>query len=161
MYDIVEQKDVCVLRKKIFFILTLVWMCFIFYLSHQPASVSASQSGGFMNMLTSLPIVGGLLAKVMEFSFAEFLVRKSAHMFLYFVLAILIYMSIGKGIDFKYYIISFVLTALYACTDEFHQLYIIGRSGEIRDVLVDSTGALLGLILVYICTLGGRKKVRR
>ena len=138
------------MKKRIFLVLTLVWMIFIFYLSHQPASVSASQSGGFMDMLTSLPIVGGLFDELMEFSFAEFLIRKSAHMFLYFVLAILIYMSISKGNSYRYYILAFVLSAMYACSDEIHQLFIVGRSGEIRDVLVDSTGALIGLLLIFI-----------
>ena len=41
-------------------------------------------------------------------------------------------------------------TFLYACTDEIHQLFIEGRSGEIRDILVDSTGALIGMVLVGI-----------
>ena len=82
------------MKKRIFLVLTLVWMIFIFYLSHQPATISASQSGGFMDMLTKLPIIGGLLDELMKLSFAEFLIRKSAHMFLYFVLAILI--SNGK-----------------------------------------------------------------
>ena len=139
------------MRKRIFLVLTLVWMMFIFYLSHQPATVSASQSGGFMNMLTKLPIIGGLLDELMKLSFAEFLIRKSAHMFLYFVLAILIYMSISKGNSYRYYILAFVLSAMYACSDEIHQLFIVGRSGEIRDVLVDSTGALIGLLLILIC----------
>ena len=139
------------MRKRIFLVLTLIWMIFIFYLSHQPATISASQSGGFMDMLTKLPIIGGLLDELMKLSFAEFLIRKSAHMFLYFVLAILIYMSISKGYTYKYYILTFVLSAMYACSDEIHQLFIVGRSGEIRDVLVDSTGALIGLLLIFIC----------
>lgn len=102
------------MRKRIFLVLTLVWMAFIFYLSHQPATVSASQSGGFMDMLTKLPIIGGLLDELMKLSFAEFLIRKSAHMFLYFVLAILIYMSISKGYSYKYYILAFGFIS-YVC----------------------------------------------
>ena len=139
------------MKKKIFLVLTFIWMIFIFYMSHQPATISASQSGGFMDILTKLPMIGGLLDELMKLSFAEFLIRKSAHMFLYFVLAILIYMSISKGNSYRYYILAFVLSAMYACSDEIHQLFIVGRSGEIRDVLVDSTGALIGLLLIFIC----------
>ena len=135
------------MRKKIFLVLTFIWMIFIFYLSHQPATISASQSGGFMNMLTKLPIIGGFLDELIKLSFAEFLIRKSAHMFLYFVLAILIYMSISKGYSYKYYILAFVLSAMYACSDEIHQLFIFGRSGEVRDVLIDSLGSLFGILL--------------
>ena len=138
------------MKKIVFLVLTFIWMAFIFYMSHQTATISASQSGGFMDMLTKLPIIGGLLDELMKLSFAEFLIRKSAHMFLYFVLAILIYMSISKGYSYKYYIVAFVLSAMYACSDEIHQLFIVGRSGEIRDVLVDSTGALIGLLLIFI-----------
>lgn len=86
----------------------------------------------------------------MKLDIAVFVVRKSAHMFLYFILSILIYLAIHNKYNVKAYIISCILTTLYACTDEVHQLFIQGRSGEIRDVLIDSSGALIGLILVYI-----------
>ena len=55
----------------------------------------------------------------------------------------------NKGVK-KSYFIGFISTLLYACTDEIHQLFIEGRSGEIRDILVDSTGALIGMVLVSI-----------
>ena len=38
----------------------------------------------------------------------------------------------------------------YAITDEFHQYFIPGRSAEIRDVLIDSSGALTGILFVII-----------
>ena len=37
---------------------------------------------------------------------------------------------------------------LYACTDELHQLFSSGRSGQFDDVLLDSIGALLGILLL-------------
>jgi len=36
---------------------------------------------------------------------------------------------------------------LYAITDEFHQYFVPGRSAEIRDVLIDSSGAFIGILL--------------
>ena len=36
---------------------------------------------------------------------------------------------------------------LYACTDELHQLFIAGRSAEIKDVLIDSFGSLTSILL--------------
>ena len=39
---------------------------------------------------------------------------------------------------------------LYTCTDKMHQLFISGRSGEFKDVLVDTLGAVIGLGLVFI-----------
>jgi VanZ family protein len=138
------------MKKKIHLILTILWICFIFYLSHQPATVSEYQSGGIIDMLSSIPLIDSVITNMMGIGIAEFIIRKSAHMFLYFILAILIYITINKNSDIKTYIMSLVLTALYACTDEFHQLFIEGRSGEIRDVMVDSTGALIGLIMIFL-----------
>jgi VanZ family protein len=138
------------MKKKIPLVLTILWMFFIFYLSHQPATVSQYQSGGFIDMLSSIPLIGSVITNMIEIGIAEFIIRKSAHMFLYFVLAIIVYITINKNLDIKAYIISLVLTGLYACTDEFHQLFIEGRSGEIRDVMVDSTGALIGLIMIFL-----------
>ena len=46
----------------------------------------------------------------------------------------------------KAIIIAFLGTFLYACSDEFHQLFIPGRSGEFRDVMIDSTGGIIGIV---------------
>lgn len=43
-----------------------------------------------------------------------------------------------------------MLGTFYAITDEIHQCYILGRSGEIRDVLIDSAGVLTGILLNLI-----------
>ncbi|MFR1872919.1 MAG: VanZ family protein [Coprococcus sp.] len=37
--------------------------------------------------------------------------------------------------------------ALYAVTDEIHQLFVPGRSGQITDVILDSCGGLIGAVL--------------
>ncbi|MBQ3466792.1 MAG: VanZ family protein, partial [Oscillospiraceae bacterium] len=34
---------------------------------------------------------------------------------------------------------------LYACSDEFHQLFVPGRAGMFSDVLIDTVGVLFGL----------------
>ena len=36
---------------------------------------------------------------------------------------------------------------LYACTDEFHQLFVPGRDGNFRDVIIDTSGGTLSAIL--------------
>ena len=41
--------------------------------------------------------------------------------------------------------ISFTLTFLYAVFDEKRQLSVDGRSGSLRDVFIDSSGALLAI----------------
>lgn len=37
------------------------------------------------------------------------------------------------------------LVAAYAATDEYHQLFVPGRSGQVRDVVIDTVGGTLGL----------------
>ena len=36
-----------------------------------------------------------------------------------------------------------------ACTDEFHQYFVPGRSAEFKDVCIDTAGALAGLMILY------------
>ena len=47
-------------------------------------------------------------------------------------------------------IAALCLSVLYACTDEFHQLFVDGRSAQITDVLIDSFGALSGVLLTLL-----------
>ena len=57
---------------------------------------------------------------------------------------------------------SWALATLYACTDEAHQLFVEGRSAELRDVAIDSAGALCGvLLLALVWRLAARRLARR
>jgi VanZ family protein len=42
-----------------------------------------------------------------------------------------------------------LVVVLYAATDEFHQTFVPHREGLVRDVLIDSVGGALGLILLW------------
>lgn len=48
------------------------------------------------------------------------------------------------------YLTAAGLAILYACSDEFHQLFVEGRAGLVSDVIVDSVGAVLGLALFLL-----------
>ncbi len=114
--------------KKIFRFLTLVIMLTIFWFSNQDANVSDTQSGFFAMLLPFLSV---------------WVIRKIAHMTLYAILAFCAACSQIKP-SFKKVLL---FCACYACTDEFHQLFIPGRSGEIRDVCIDCLGACIGFLL--------------
>lgn len=47
--------------------------------------------------------------------------------------------------------IAFFCGVFYACTDEFHQHFVKGRSAQLSDVLLDSGGVLLGVLLAAGC----------
>lgn len=114
--------------KKIFRLLTLGIMLTIFWFSNQDANVSDTQSGFFAMLLPFLPV---------------WVIRKIAHMTLYAILAFCAACSQIKP-SFKKVLL---FCACYACTDEFHQLFIPGRSGEIRDACIDCLGACIGFLL--------------
>ena len=81
------------------------------------------------------------------------IVRKLAHFTIYLILGILMtnYIDVYK-MD-KKILISLIICFLYAISDETHQLFVPGRSGEIKDVLIDTFGSFVG-----ICSYFGVKK---
>lgn len=90
------------------------------------------------------------------------LIRKSAHFFEYMLLGALILHAL-RGRLLGGAIIAIFISFFYAVTDEFHQLFIPGRGGEIRDVMIDSLGAMTGVaiyLVLYVCfkSLFGQKK---
>ena len=61
---------------------------------------------------------------------------------------------------------AFLATSLYAASDEFHQLFVPGRAGLVSDALIDSLGALLGVIVFILLVklaqvLKSRKQKRK
>lgn len=86
--------------------------------------------------------------------------RKVAHAFVYFVLAFILSLLLNLLTNNKHFWISFfiafILCFLYAMSDEYHQMFVPGRTSRFTDVIIDSTGALVGLLffgtyhLVYL-----------
>lgn len=80
----------------------------------------------------------------------ESVVRKIAHFSIYTLVGFLL-MALISTYDLeenKRIIISLCIGVLYATSDEIHQLFVPGRSGQITDVILDSMGVLLGIMLV-------------
>lgn len=58
--------------------------------------------------------------------------------------------------------IALLVSVLYACTDELHQLLVDGRAGQLSDVLVDASGACAGTLLASLtCYLFVRRGSKR
>lgn len=124
----------------------LVWMGVIFWFSHQPGDVSGASSGWIVDLISSG------IARMMPFiEFDEdlfhFLFRKGAHFGVYAVLGVLCVRAFQiSGYSGKRGLVyGWILATLYAGTDEFHQTFIPGRSGEVTDVIIDSAGAITGI----------------
>lgn len=57
--------------------------------------------------------------------------------------------------------LPWLIAALYAASDEIHQLFVPGRSGQLSDVILDSAGALAGVAaFTVLCWLINRRKAR-
>lgn len=78
----------------------------------------------------------------------DFIIKKAAHLFVYAVLAVLIYRSLRLTTHYsKQYLLllTITITLLYAVSDEFHQTFTLGRGPTLRDVFIDVAGGSLGL----------------
>lgn len=138
------------MRKTIIsWLLVTSWMAIIFLLSHQPSDASSKLSGGLTNWLISF---WQAVPFHIDVAYVHFIVRKLAHLTAYFILGILMLRAAKRHFSKGLHVIwlSFILCVLYAMSDELHQLFIPGRSGEIRDVIIDSIGALLGISTYFV-----------
>ena len=156
------MKKICVFRT-IACLLLVLHMVIIFGLSNQNAEESSGTSGRIIRA-----VVGFVIPDFDEMqpekqneivASLQFIVRKSAHFVSYSILGVLSFLNvatINKLSLLHKFLISLGFSIIYSITDEIHQLYIPGRSGEIRDVCIDSLGALTGIalcILIYLIIL--------
>lgn len=129
-------------KKFKYFIPAIIWMIFIFIMSHTVGTVSSQQSNFIADIITQYLKI--------DYSLLTFIIRKTAHMSEYAVLLLLLYFGITKIYTHKYsLLISLFITFIYACSDEIHQLFIPGRSGQFTDVMIDTSGALIMLLIIY------------
>ncbi len=87
---------------------------------------------------------------------AVIIVRKCAHLTEFAVLSLLIWRAFSKPQrnDLRPWQWSvagktILLVLLYAASDEFHQLFVPSREGSVRDVVIDTTGGVCGLLLLW------------
>lgn len=139
------------IKKIITLVLIILWMILIFHLSNQVSTESSKLSGGLTHKI--LEVLNMLDGKTIEQQeIIETTIRKLAHFFLYTLggILILLYINLYKITDNNKVIISWTIGTAYAITDELHQLFVPGRSGEIRDVFIDSLGIIIGIIIIRL-----------
>lgn len=162
-----EEKFGMVLLRNLAGVLAIVWMCIIFAFSAQTKEESGAVSESFTyHMVSSTRTFFHLDlsdARVKEIADTiEGLVRKAAHMAEYGILSVLLYIWIGQW-EMRFLRrggTAVGATAVYAATDEIHQLFVAGRSGRFSDVCIDSAGALVGVI-VFVLLVRLVKHVRK
>ena len=150
----------------LFLVLSVAWMSVIFGFSSRDAEESTVQSNSVTELLIkifekdydSLPDA----QKQLLVEKYDGIVRKIAHFGIFGVLGLLTYFAAGslRWIpDFlvKPSYISWPCCVAFAITDELHQMFVPGRSCQIKDVLIDSSGALCGTFVAIVAVLLAKK----
>ncbi len=161
-----ENKNRRRLRVFIRFAAVLLWCALIFSMSARPADLSSQDSGRLVETIVhvlhrdfdQLP----MQTREQIRQRTEVVVRKSAHMAEYAVLGILLLTWAKEAFlawtPLRLWFLSWGLAVLYAASDEFHQRFVPGRSGEVRDVLIDAAGAAIGLAVFLLCRRFAKKR---
>ena len=151
-------------KKIILWILVLLCMGTIFCFSSQKAAESDKTSLSFAGrIIQMLDVDGSLTSEEIEEISADInhVVRKGAHFSIYGLLGALVLLLISqynvkltRGLPY-----STLISMLYACSDEYHQTFVPGRSGQLSDTLLDTAGAFCGALLVmFVVVLIKRRK---
>ena len=144
------------IRITLYALLTALMMVIIFFLSEQNGTESSQTSLWFLNTR-----FGSLLMQMfpsLTGQGPELDIRKYAHMAEYAALAVPSFLLFRELISARSPLLSglvcIVFSYLYACSDEFHQAFVPGRSSAFSDTLVDLAGTLIGVLpLVTISVL--------
>ena len=158
------KKTLRYLLKPLSFLPALVMMYVIYSFSAQTGEVS-----GTLSYETSKTIVlaynrildKGYSNELLNILILQIhpLVRKLAHVGVYFALAITVafplYVYRIRG--FFLFLTGGVFCVLFAFLDEYHQSFVAGRGPSLRDVGIDSIGIVLGLIIAQLVCFIGRK----
>ncbi len=143
------------MKSKFRWLALMGWMAIIFLFSAQTGQES-SQSSGFIEQL--LHYFSFIPTSIFGVELAV-IIRKGAHFTEYMILYALMVNVMKDGLSFKKSLIfSLVGTFLYACSDEIHQYFVPGRACLFTDVLIDTSGALLGMMIIFLMRIGCKKK---
>lgn len=147
------------MKKKIIYItLTIIWMIIIFIMS----SMNTNESNGKSKQTIKKTVqktteisenIGITDIKPTEKQVNEtvnklnFPLRKCAHATEYAVLAILIIFTLnsfwGKNYSIKKIVMAIIICFIYSLTDEYHQSFVLGRTCQFSDCLIDTLGSLI------------------
>lgn len=145
------------IKRVILTVLVIAWCAVIFSFSAQNSNESSHTSGGLIEAVCNfiIPEFGNFSgAERQKFVYSlQFWVRKSAHFTAYGILGFLSWFALFDIKKGKRYLIAVGFSMLYACSDEIHQYFVPGRSCELRDVLIDTSGAALGALIALAFTV--------
>lgn len=123
------------------------------YLSHQSSNISYKITGSVVSEVIKKPVTQ---SEWNQYSSYMPIARKLAHVFLYSILGFFCSAYFSDLIYKKSYSKSCVLICsvlfcfIYGIMDEIHQSFIPGRGVSIYDVLIDSIGGFIGVLIYFV-----------
>ena len=155
------------MKKTILLSVTILWMILIFVFSAQPADESAELSNSAGAFVCRLFIPGfqelSPWEQMQHIEGIDHTIRKIAHGTEYFVLGILCAATLLSWVKKSRKLLlcsGFLIAVLYSVTDEIHQIFVPGRACMFTDILIDSAGALAGVLVFSLLLLIRRTKNR-
>ncbi|MFC5649848.1 VanZ family protein [Paenibacillus solisilvae] len=126
-------------QRWVYWCLVISWCTLVFIITSSPAATSENTSSIIRAETNAPPITVHKL---------DFGIRKTAHVTMFGVLAILVLLAIWgwKNALIK----AWVFATFYGATDEIHQIFETGRTPTVSDVFIDSTGAFAALLFFYL-----------
>ena len=137
-------------------ITTILIMLAIFGFSSQNREESSKISVGITEKIVNiLPGMKNLTQqqKIAKIKTYEAVIRKIAHFVMYMLLglsAAIMFRTMNFKHSFYWWIFAVLLAVLYASGDEIHQIFVSGRGPQVKDVVIDTCGAVFGIGIFYL-----------
>ena len=165
-FSLFVKKTLRYLLKPLSFVPAFCMLYFILYMSSQEGAASTTMSyevSKNLILLYNKLFSKGLSNEMLNELIYELhpFIRKTAHFTEFFVLAVTVafplYVYKIRGIFLI--ILGELLCVSVAFLDEYSQSFVLGRNPSYRDVVIDSAGALCGILIAWIICYIGRKTV--
>jgi len=78
------------------------------------------------------------------------IIRKLAHLTEFTILGGVLYVVLRRYIEYGTVVKTIVVGIVIASLDEFIQLFSLGRSSQLSDVLIDTVGIIIGISVVKL-----------
>ncbi|MNS83530.1 VanZ like family protein [compost metagenome] len=136
--------------------LVIMWMILVFCYSNQPGNDSSDTSKNVTTKVINILTTNTNIKyedKIEIINKIDPIIRKMAHYSVYMLGGIILMNYINsayKTSENKKVLISILIGMCYAAADEFHQLFIEGRSGRIVDIYIDTLGVITGVSIFLL-----------
>lgn len=154
IYDFTKSKGKKIILILFWFFIISAYLLLIFMMSSENGVQSHWFSTNIVNFLKQnlgflRPLKQGTLLHAIN---SDYLLRKIAHFTEYFILSCILYnaFAVFKAKSETRKKFSVLFCFLYALTDEYHQLFIPGRTSLFADVLIDTSGALAAVFVIHV-----------